>query len=182
MTIVYTITPELRTKFKEPFGTLIQGSFDQTMGEMKELVEKEKPPILISVGDVVSLNLHKYKIHPQLTIIDNKSLRTQTTQERISVQKTVHVNNPHGSITQEAISAIKKALEKNEHTHIVVDGEEDLLTLIAILYAPKKAFVVYGQPYSGIIVVEVTAEKKAEAEKFLKAMKPFEKLNKKKTV
>ena len=36
----------------------------------------------------------------------------------------------------------------------------------------KTAFVVYGQPYSGIVVVKVTAEKKAEAENFLKAMKP----------
>ncbi len=71
MTIVYTVTPELRTKFKEPFGTLIQGSFDETMGKMKELVDKEKPPRTISVGDVVSRNLHEHNIHPQLTIIDN---------------------------------------------------------------------------------------------------------------
>ena len=94
MTIVYTITPELRTKFKEPFGTLIQGSFDETMGKMKELVEKEKPPRIISVGDVVSRNLHEHNIHPQLTIIDNKFLRNQTMPETASVEKTVHVTNP----------------------------------------------------------------------------------------
>jgi uncharacterized protein (UPF0218 family) len=182
MTIVYTITPELRTKFKEPFGTLIQGSFDKTMGEMKELSAKEKPPKVISVGDVVSRNLHEYNIHPQLTIIDNKFLRKQTMPEKISVEKMVHVNNPQGTITEEAILAIKEALEKNEHTHIVVNGEEDLLTLIAVLYAPENAVVVYGQPYSGIVVVKVTSEKKAQAKEFLKAMKPFEKLNRKKTV
>ena len=102
--------------------------------------------------------------------------------EKVSVKKTVHVNNPRGTITEEAIFAIKEALEKNEHTHIVVDGEEDLLTLIAVLCAPENAIVVYGQPYSGIVVVKVTPEKKAQAKEFLKAMKPFEKLNKKKTV
>ena len=66
-----------------------------------------------------------------------------------AVEKTVYVDNPQGTITQEAIVAIKEALERNEHTHIVVDGEEDLLTLIAVLYAPENSFVVYGQPYRG---------------------------------
>jgi uncharacterized protein (UPF0218 family) len=172
MTIVYVITPEFRTKLKEPFGILIQGSFDQTTIKIKELLETEKPPKLISVGDVVSRNLHQHNIEPSLTIIDNKSLRTKMVPERIAIEKTVHVNNPQGTITQEAVIAIKEAIEKNEHTHIVVDGEEDLLTLIAVLYAPEKAFVVYGQPHSGIVVVKVTSESKARAMEVLKAMKP----------
>ena len=182
MTIAYTITPKLRTKFKEPFGTLIQGSFDETMSKMRTLVGKEKPPTIISVGDIVSKNLLEYNIHPQITIIDNKFLRTQTMPETASVEKKVNVNNPKGTITAEAILAIKESLEKNEHTHIVVNGEEDLLTLIAVLYAPENGYVVYGQPYVGIVVVKATSEKKAQAQEFLKAMKPLEKLNKKKTV
>jgi uncharacterized protein (UPF0218 family) len=172
MTTAYIITPKLRTKFKEPFGTLIQGSFDETMSKMKELVGKEKPPRIISVGDVVSHNLHEHKIHPQVSIIDNKFLRTQSMPEMTSAEKTVNVNNPKGTITEEAISAIMEVLKNNEHTHIVVEGEEDLLTLIAILYAPENAYVVYGQPYLGIVVVKVTPEKKAQAQQFLKAMKP----------
>ena len=182
MTIAYSITPELRVKFKEPFGNLIEGSFDKTMSEIKELVEKKKPPRVISVGDVVSRNLHQYNIHPQLTVVDNKFLRNREMPEEVSVEKTVNVDNPQGTITREAIFAIKEALEKNEHIHVIVNGEEDLLTLIAVLYAPENSFVVYGQPYSGIVVVEATPEKKAQVEKFLKAMKAFEKLNKKKTV
>ena len=59
------------------------------------------------------------------------------------------MNNPQGTITKEAVAAIKEAIDKNEHTHIVVDGEEDLLTLIAVLYAPENSFVVYGQPHTG---------------------------------
>ena len=77
MTIVYTLTPELRIKLKEPFGNLIQGAPDETMAKLHEMVEKEKPPKIISVGDIVSRNLHKHNIHPQLTIIDNISLRDQ---------------------------------------------------------------------------------------------------------
>lgn len=182
MTLAYIITPKLRTKFKEPFGTLIQGSFHETMSKMKELVDSEKPPTLISVGDVVSHNMHEHNIHPEISIIDNKFLRNQSMPEVDSVEKTVNVDNPQGTITEEAILAIKEAIEKKRHTHIIVKGEEDLLTLIAVLYAPVNAFVVYGQPHSGIVVVRVTAEKKAQAQEFLNAMKPLEKLNKKKTV
>jgi GTP-dependent dephospho-CoA kinase len=182
MTIAYTLTTKLRMKFKEPFGTLIEGTFDETMSKMKAIVEKEHPPKIVSVGDVVSHNLHEYNIHPQLTIVDNKFLRTQSMPETASVEETVNVNNPKGTITDEAILAIKQALEKNRHTHIVVKGEEDLLTLIAVMYSPENSYVVYGQPYSGIVIVKVTSEKKVQAQEFLNAMKPLEKLNKKKTV
>jgi uncharacterized protein (UPF0218 family) len=172
MTVAYTITPELRTKLKEPFGTLICGSYKETMGKMKEYISKENSPLLISVGDIVSINLHVHNIQPQLTIIDNKSLRTQVVAARAQAEETVHVNNPQGTITQEAISAVKAALEKNEHTHIVVNGEEDLLALIAVLYAPENAVVVYGQPHEGIVVVKVTSDRKEQAKQFLNAMKP----------
>ena len=171
MTVVYTLTPELRIKLKEPFGNLIQGTPEQTMAKMKELVEKEKPPQIISVGDIVSHNLHKHSIQPQLTIIDNISLRDQKMPAEAAVEKTVYVDNPQGTITQESISAIKEALKRNEHTHIVVKGEEDLLTLVAVLYAPENAFVVYGQPNFGVVVVKVTSQKKSQVQGFLNSMK-----------
>jgi uncharacterized protein (UPF0218 family) len=171
MTIVYRVTPALRTAFKEPFGSLIQGKFDETMAKLRALVDTEKPLKIISVGDVVSRNLHEHDIHPQLTIIDNKFLRKQTAPQEAWVDKTVLVSNPQGTITQEAISAVKEALAQSEHTHIIVDGEEDLLVLIAVLYATENSFVVYGQPFSGIVVVKVSAEKKAQAAAFLNEMK-----------
>jgi uncharacterized protein (UPF0218 family) len=171
MTITYFLTPELRMKLKEPFGKLIQGTPEETMDNLKEIVKKEKPPKIISVGDIVSQNLHKHNIHPQLTIIDSISLRTKKIPLETFVEKTVCVENPRGTITQEAIFAVKEALESNEHTHIIVRGEEDLLTLIAVLYAPENAFVVYGQPYSGIVVVKVSSERRTRVQEFLNVMK-----------
>jgi len=171
MSTAYILTPELRLKFKEPFGSLIQGTPEETMAKINELIKKEKPSRIISVGDVVSLNLHKHGIEPQLTIIDNVSLRDQAMPQEKSVETTVYVDNPQGTITLEAILVVKKALEGREHTHIVVKGEEDLLTLVAVLYAPENAFVVYGQPYCGIVVVKVTSERKARVQELLNAMK-----------
>jgi uncharacterized protein (UPF0218 family) len=57
MTIVYTLTPELRIKLKEPFGSLIQGTPEETMGILKRIVKEEKPPKIVSVGDIVSTNI-----------------------------------------------------------------------------------------------------------------------------
>jgi uncharacterized protein (UPF0218 family) len=169
MAVRYTITLELRSKFKEPFGILIQGSVIETMNKLKETLQKENP-IIVSVGDTVSRNLHAHGITPQLSITDNKSMR-KTVDPQTFVSKTlVKVKNPPGTITEEAIEAIRSALEGKKQIHLLVEGEEDLLTLIAVLYAPENTLVIYGQPLEGIVIIKVTLEKKAEAARILKSM------------
>ncbi len=171
MKVEYTLTPRLRVFFKEPFGTLILGSQQDTMRKLQEKTTKEKPLAIVAVGDVVSQSLHEFNFDPQLSIFDGKSLRHQLMPEQAEVEKTVYVKNPQGTITEEAAVAVKAALESGVHTHIVVDGEEDLLTLPAILYAPEKAFIVYGQPYVGIVVAESTKTMKEQVKGFLNEMK-----------
>ncbi|MEM3000260.1 MAG: DUF359 domain-containing protein [Candidatus Bathyarchaeia archaeon] len=174
MTIAYSITPELRVKLKKPFGTLIRGSPDEAVSKLKELLESEKPPALVAVGDVVSRNLYEHSMAPQLLITDNKNMRKRI-KPRVFAVKLLHVKNPPGSITEEAMAAIKSALESSESTQIIVDGEEDLLTLAVVLYAPIGSLVVYGQPREGVVAVKVTAEKKVEAAEILKVMKTVRK-------
>jgi GTP-dependent dephospho-CoA kinase len=171
MNIEYTLTPKLRIFLKDPFGTLITGTAKETMTTLKVLIEKNKPARLVSVGDVVSQNMHECGLHPQLTVIDHISLRDQAMPKTAPVGNTVYVDNPQGTITEEALLAIKSALESNAHTHIEVKGEEDLLTLVAVLYAPENSFVVYGQPHLGIVVVKASLEKKDQVKQFLKEMK-----------
>jgi uncharacterized protein (UPF0218 family) len=88
----------------------------------------------------------------------------------LATERIFHVKNPQGTITEEAIAAIQEALQSNQHARIVVEGEEDLLTLIAIMRAPQDSFVLYGQPHEGIVVVKVTEGKKTEVSEILKAM------------
>lgn len=170
MVIRYNLTPELRRKLKEPMGTLIRGSFIETMKRFKDIVEKEKPLSIISVGDTVSKNLVKNHMLPQLSIVDNRVMRRNIQPIPLAAEKTIYVKNPPGTITEEALKAIQEALRSNSRVKIVVDGEEDLLTLIAVLYAPENSFVVYGQPYEGVVVVKATRKKKAEVAGILKAM------------
>ena len=171
MNVAYNLTSRLRIFLKDPFGTLIEGTPQETMRILKKKIQNEKPPRVISVGDVVSQNLHEAGINPQLTVIDYISLRDQVIPTQVPVEKTVYVKNPQGTITKEAIQTIKESIESNIHTHIVVEGEEDLLTLAAVLYAPENTFIVYGQPYCGIVVVKATIEKKVQVKEFLKEMK-----------
>jgi GTP-dependent dephospho-CoA kinase len=171
MTIEYTLTPRLRLFLKDPFGTLITGTPKETMAALRDLMVIEKPPLLVSVGDVVSKNLHDYRLQPQLSIVDFISLRDQAMPKLEPVENTVCVANPQGTITAQAMAAIKAALDSGVHTHIEVNGEEDLLTLIAVLYAPEGSLVVYGQPHLGIVAVKATFEKKEMVKLFLNEMK-----------
>lgn len=172
MAVIYCVTPELREKFKEPFGLLLAGTFSETMTRLKDLVKEEKPRMIVSVGDTVSRNLHSHGLKPSLSVTDNQSMRRRVKPSNFEDKRIVNVKNPQGTITEEAFAAMQKVLEKSDgnHVHLVVDGEEDLLTLVAVLFAPEGSFVVYGQPYKGIVVVRVTPEKKAEAKALLNAM------------
>ncbi|MGW8288847.1 MAG: GTP-dependent dephospho-CoA kinase family protein, partial [Candidatus Bathyarchaeia archaeon] len=120
-------------------------------------------------------NLIDNKMTPQLSITDNKRMRKRLKPRVFAGTNVVHVKNPQGTITEEAIAAIREALESDGPIHIIVDGEEDLLALVAILYAPEKSLVIYGQPYEGVVVVEATSEKKTETMEILKAMKTVRK-------
>jgi len=171
MPIEYNLTPELRLKLKQPLGTLVRGSFTETINRFTEMVRKEQPTSIIAVGDTVSENLAKSHILANLSIIDNKCMRRRVQLITLETENTYHVRNPRGTITKEAIEAVHEALHSNHQTKIVVEGEEDLLTLIAIMNAPQESLVVYGQPHEGIVVVKVTEDKKTEISELLKAMK-----------
>ncbi len=170
MPIEYYLTPELRTRLKQPLGILIRGSFVETMKMLRKVIQDEKPSAVISVGDTVSRNLAKNGFTPQLSIVDNKCMRKSIEPARLAADQTVYVKNPQGTITDEAEEAIGNALRGNQSVKMVVEGEEDLLTLPAILHASNNALVVYGQPYEGIVVVIVTDEKRAEVKAILKSM------------
>ncbi|MFC6769315.1 DUF359 domain-containing protein, partial [Natrinema soli] len=55
-----------------------------------------------------------------------------------------------------------RALSTDEPTTILVDGEEDLVALPAIVAAPEGASVVYGQPDEGMVHVNVTDDHRTE--------------------
>ncbi len=65
------------------------------------------------------------------------------------------VENPAATLTEELLVALREAIGSVGPTRILVEGEEDLVALPAILLVPVGGSVVYGQPDEGMVLVSV---------------------------
>lgn len=160
---------------KRPLGALIEGAPDKTMRALEKLISEAKPSRMISVGDVVSRNMLRHGIVPQLMIVDNKIMRATVEPFETQAKKKMSVVNPPGTLTAETWTVVDNALKQKELVLIVVDGEEDLLTLVAVLRLPKGSLVVYGQPRKGIVVVKVDKIIKQKVSQIVRSMEPLPK-------
>ena len=167
-----TLPPELRQELKNPLGQLLTGSPKETMTKLKQLIKEEKPPKIIAVGDVVSKNMSAQHIQTHTIIIDNKVLRKTIKPIKVKTETTLHVKNPAGTLTPEAWTTIQQALKQDQPTRVLVDGEEDLLTLVAVSLAPENTLVVYGLPNRGVVAVKVNKETRRKVQLIIDAMQP----------
>jgi len=142
------------------------------MTKLKQLIKEEKPPKIIAVGDVVSKNMREHHIPIQTAIVDNRVLRKTIKPIKVRAETTLHVKNPAGTLTREAWTTIKEALKQDTMTRVLVDGEEDLFTLVAVSRAPENTLVVYGQPNQGVVAVKVNEETKRKVQLIIDAMQP----------
>ncbi|MFQ6072012.1 MAG: GTP-dependent dephospho-CoA kinase family protein [Methanosarcinales archaeon] len=159
---MWKIPPELRNKLKKPIGILYS--------DIKEVIDainanKTENSKLIAVGDIITYNLIKHNILPDICIVDGMTKRVPVTNEIMSRTdhpsfKVISVNNPAGTITKQLVRAIDKALKCNQKIKIFVHGEEDLAALPAIWLAPINTIVVYGQPNEGVVLFQSTNYKK----------------------
>ena len=161
--------PEHIPRLKAPLGQLLTGAPRETMLKLKVLIERDRPPVVVTVGDIVSIETLKAGIPVNLRIVDYRSRRQPLGVMSFPTENTYRAKNPAGGITMEAWQAVKRALEDREAV-VVVDGEEDLLALPAIVESPDNAFVVYGQPSQGLVVVTATPVRKSQIRKWLDAM------------
>jgi len=163
---------KLRQELRNPLGTLIRGTPQQTGKELEELIRKEKTQCIISVGDIVSEALLELGIKPHIMIIDGKAMRKQIQLLEVEARNRILLNNPAGTLTPLTWVATAEALRRKDHTVIIVEGEEDLLTLVAVLEAPEDALVAYGLPNEGVVVARADAAAKCKANLIIEAMEP----------
>jgi len=166
----FVLPQRMRDELHKPFGYLISGSYKETTRRLKAIIEERRPVAVVAVGDVVSRNLHGSDIKPKVAIVDNRSKRKKLKAVTLAARLIGPIDNPAGTITQEAIDSISEALKASGESQILIEGEEDLLVIPAVLQAQQGTLVVYGQPCEGIVVVEVTPEKKQEARRILESM------------
>jgi uncharacterized protein (UPF0218 family) len=168
------LLPEsLRSLLKEPLGMLCKGDGLECIRAMEPYLRSAKK--IAAVGDMTTFYLVKTSIAPDLAIVDNKTKRMPVPEHvqkslEHDTYRTIEVKNPPATLTESLMNRIRESLNSDEHTKIVVDGEEDLATLPAILYAPLGSAVVYGQPNEGSVLVIVTEEKKTHIENLMKQM------------
>lgn len=162
----FEISEFLRNELKKPLGKVLP-TVDELAGWS----------FLITVGDIVTSNYIKSGKTPDISIFDGRSGRAEIT--KIDVLETLpkvfdQIENAPGSITklvcEKLFSTFQSLANDKKQSAIKIIGEEDLLTLPAILLAPLDSQVIYGQPNEGIVVVTVTEKKKKEIKKLLETL------------
>lgn len=171
--VVLSLPESLRSALKDPFGPVFTDA--ETL-----LAEAGDP--LIAVGDIVTYHLLEAGRPPDVALIDERTKRSEVeagVRERIVGNNAnrewfdhrVLVENPAGTVTAELLAALAEALDREAPaTIVVVDGEEDLATLPAMVRAPAGSSVVYGQPGEGMVHVAVDAAASERARSILSRM------------
>jgi uncharacterized protein (UPF0218 family) len=153
-----TLPEEHRKLFKEPFGELHR--------EISEILPGLPSHSVYSVGDVVTHNLQKAGITPAVAVVDGYTMRSPCNKMPSVSGMCIRVKNPAGSLTEDLIEAIDRAVAHPPST-ILVDGEEDLAVIPMVIAAPLGSIVLYGQPNEGVVLRTVTPEARETARKFL---------------
>lgn len=164
----FLLPEQLREKLKIPLGSVLSNDIE----EIHKFDEKK----IITVGDVTTKRLLESHIHPKISIVDfiveRKKMYTSLQQIGFSGKETIlELTNPPGHIEPqiwEILHNIKDTLSTEEQFIILVEGEEDLLVIPLVLLLPVGYYVLYGQPHQGLVVVEITEEKKSYIASILK--------------
>ena len=157
----------LRNTLKKPLGKLIKDS-----EITKDIILKNvnQDDFLITVGDATTEKMIKFGIIPSLQIVDSLEKRQQRELPKGLVKTSLICNNPPADITDDSIHIIKQSFGMEKPVRIIVQGEEDLLVLPVILFAPEKSIVMYGQPNEGLVIVKINEEIRNKAKSIMNAM------------
>ena len=165
--ILYIMPDELRKKLGAPVGKVLT-----TKEELAREIASSF--FLVTVGDIVTLDILETGRVPDISIIDYMTQRMpmEEVKECFSrfEQPEVIVRNPMSQITRELWDAIEDGYVNSRNLRIIVIGEEDLASLACIALAPPGTTVIYGIPNRGASVHHVDADLKQLVNGVLKQM------------
>ena len=163
----YRLPEELRTRLAAPMGTVY--SSEEAKGpEFEKLVKSAA--MTITVGDRVTDTLGAMGRTPEVQVVDGVERRVKRAVPTVPYARLIRVKNPAGMLTEGAIEGMKKAYLGRKPVWIQVDGEEDLMAMLAIAMAPVSAVVFYGQPGVGVVAVKADAIAKSRNRAILAQM------------
>lgn len=161
METVYEVPDEDREKLKEPMGDVLKDR--DRIGRRLSDVEGQ----VILVGDYVSLNFESFD--PDVSVVDCKIEREEIDSDKLQGISGICLDtrNPAGKITKEAWDKVKESVAREKKVKLRVNGEEDLLGIPAMHFAPKGSVIVYGLREKGSVLVEVNDEIKEKMLSFV---------------
>ena len=166
---MYKLPENLRDLLKEPIGKVVDEK------QLVELLKNEKK--IVSIGDEVTYTLLKHDIKPLFCIVDYKTRRGKISELKMNKiksfgKKSIVVNNPARTITDDLWNIIKYSFENKGKTPIRIEiiGEEDLASLAVINMAPRDVTIIYGLPDKGVLVVKPTDKNKEKVREVLEKM------------
>ncbi|KON31133.1 hypothetical protein AC482_01775 [miscellaneous Crenarchaeota group-15 archaeon DG-45] len=160
----------MRRELREPLGLLLEGEPRETAARLGEMVRCRRPILLASVGDACSKSLGEAGIQPDIAVVDNRVMRGDVDPVGLGDRVVVPSRNPPGTIDADSWRALEEAVRLKRGVAVIVEGEEDLLVLPLIELMPLGSLIAYGQPRAGMVVVEVTEERKRWANGFMSRM------------
>ncbi len=167
----------MRSELSKPMGLLIT---EEPTKQLLRKIEEEKPPLVIMIGDYCTLDVINHGFIPDFAIIDGLNLRKPFQEVMIPNAKIIKANNPPAEISKESWIQISEAIQEIIATKesksklpiiLSITGEEDLLVFPVVLEAPEGAFIIYGQPHEGIVLINVTPNVKFKFKKLIERMK-----------
>ncbi|MDA4118372.1 MAG: GTP-dependent dephospho-CoA kinase family protein [Thaumarchaeota archaeon] len=164
----YVLNPGLRRKLKRPIGQLFP-SVDVQGEEFLSVVTSSS--LVVTVGDRVTERLQEITGRsPDVFVVDGMERRAVRDIPKVAHASVLRAKNPAGGITEAARRTIKKAFKAKKPVMVIIEGEEDLLALPAVVDAPTGSVVFYGQPLVGVVAVKVDERSKAIALEMLRRM------------
>lgn len=164
-TVILTLPDDLRGDLKEPWGPVFE--------DVETLLADAGQPV-IAVGDVVTYYLERAGHPPDVALVDEMTERSAVADhvaEALAERAPDEVvENPAATLTEELLVALRDAVSADGSTRILVDGEEDLAAIPAIVTAPDGATVVYGQPGEGMVRIDVAPEVRERAVDLLRRL------------
>lgn len=151
VSLTLVLPDHMREELRRPMGPVIEET------QLDERLAGKGP--LATVGDMTTATLHRKGYLPQLAIVDYQTKREKDPMWEEATARvgeiTVSVMNRAATITSLMYNRIIEAWASPRTVKLVVDGEEDLAALPAILHAPEGATVIYGIPDMGLCLVHV---------------------------
>jgi uncharacterized protein (UPF0218 family) len=161
----------LRQEFKKAYGELFT-----SVSNISKLIEDK---FVIAIGDVICYNMLQAGLTPRIMIFDRKEKRQEIPLKmrfvlETSDAKTFKVKNPPGCVTDELWNSIKQSLSLTTNAKIIVDGEEDMAFLPAVLECSVGDVILYGFFDKGFVLTNVDNNLKEKCKNLLSKMERVE--------